>query len=174
MDSILPRKYNNPLTIGLGIALVVAVGIIIYLLSKDDKKAEHYSQKPISSGTAMQRPVGASKPVNPELAETHLDESSHPALVLFWGEFCGHSRDFKPEWDKVANILNNGGQIQAIDFENKRDPQIFNAARSKLPEFGGVPDVRFFPDGFDLNKKSVRFNGQRTEEAILKFAYTGK
>ena len=163
MDKILPRKYNNPVTIGLGVALIVALGVILYM---------YYNQQG-SVAASQEKYKSIQQTVRPEEVETILDGGA-PALVLFWSEGCGHCTAFKPDWDKAAAVLNSSGQVDVLDFEPSKNGPIISAAQTKLEYFGGVPDVRFFPDGFGLEKKSIKFNGPRTEEALLKFVYTNQ
>lgn len=163
LENIIPRKYNNPVTIGLICIVVVAISIIVYMYMKSDVPTPP-PQPPPQHQQPMQQSPGA-------LTETFVN-TGKPALVLFWGDWCGHSVNMKPAWDKVASILNEGGAIEAIDFESKKNADVVDIAMKKLPEFGGFPDIRFFPNGFDLNAKSIKFNDNRTEEAMLKFAYS--
>ena len=102
-------------------------------------------------------------PIIPPYAVETAVGGNRPALVLFWGSFCGHSTAFKPEWDKAARILNNGGQIQALDFEleTPEGARVIEEAKKKLG-LRGYPEVRFFPDGFDMDKKN-RLNSTEIE-----------
>ncbi len=164
MENILPRKYNNPIFIGLAVALAAAIGVILYM----------WYQKP--TALPPQRPhVVHHKPQAPppQDSDTFVGDASKPTLVLFWGQQCGHSVKMMPDWEKVSNILNNSGTFEAIDFESQRDPQIMSEAQQKLQNFRGIPDIRMFPQGFGFDKPCVQYGGPRTEEAILKFVYTG-
>ena len=156
MESILPKKYNNKIVIGLAVALVVAVGVAIYYYmnsgNKEPFKNDHH-----------QSSEGSIKP-------TKLDVQN-PALVLFWAGWCGHSTAMKPAWDKIAQILANDGTVDVYEFEAEKDKNLITAAQSKLRNFEGFPDIRFFPQGFDLDKPCIKHRGQRSEEEILAFAY---
>lgn len=168
MESL--KKYANPVTIGLAVALVAAIAIIIYLYSRNTQ--EGYTKNPNNSPQHNPSHHHNGGNIPPYAVETAVGGSNRPALVLFWGSFCGHSTAFKPEWDKAARILNNGGQIQALDFEleTPEGARVIEEAKKKLG-LRGYPEVRFFPDGFDMDKKSVKFDRDRSEESLVKFAY---
>jgi thiol-disulfide isomerase/thioredoxin len=155
------RKLNNPMTIGIICLVVVAIAVIIYFAYFHKSKTEN-----------MKMPEHQAPPTQPQNVETRV-EPDKPALVLFWASWCGHSQNMKPEWDKAAQILNSSGMIDAIDFEHKRDATEIAKFQAKYPDLKGFPDIRFFPHGYDPSKPCVRYEGNRTEEAFLKFAYTG-
>lgn len=160
MDKILPRKYNNAVTIGLGIALVIAVGVIIYYMTRDDKPA--LPPQPVQHARA-------------EHFETKVsDITNKPTLLLIWANWCGHSINMKPAWDKVASILNQEGTIEAVALESKDDAAEIEKIRPGIPDFQGFPHIRFYPDGYGTSNRSVSYKGPRTEEDLLKFAYTTK
>lgn len=163
LENIIPRKYNNPVTIGLICLVAVSVAIIIYMYMKSDVPTPPPQPQP--------SPQHPSPTQAPPLTETFVN-TGKPALVLFWGDWCGHSVNMKPAWDKVASILNENGAIEALDFETKRNADVVDIAMKKLPNFEGFPDIRFFPGGFDLNAQSIKFTDNRTEDAMLKFAYS--
>lgn len=163
MDKILPRKYNNPVTIGLAVALLVAVGIAIYYMTRGD------------SPTVQKQPTQHAYPAQAEHFETKVsDVTNKPTLLLIWADWCGHSVNMKPTWDKVASILNQGGVIEAVDLESKANANDIDKLRPSIPDFQGFPHIRFYPDGYGVNSRSVSYKGARTEEDLLKFAYTTK
>ena len=164
MDKILPRKYNNPVTIGLAVALVVAVGVIIYYMTREDPKPsiQHYETQPTA------------QPVKSEQVETKVFNNNKPVLLLIWADWCGHSINMKPAWDKVASILNEEGAVEAVDFESKTNATDIEAIKPSIPDFRGFPHIRFYPDGFGPNNRSITYSGQRSEEDLLKFAYSTK
>jgi len=163
MDKILPRKYNNPVTIGLAVALVVAIGVIIYYMTREDPKP-----------TIQQyQPQQIAQPVKSEHVETKVFNNK-PVLLLIWADWCGHSINMKPGWDKVASILNSEGTVEAVDFESKTNAAEIENIKPSIPEFRGFPHIRFYPDGLGPNNRSVVYSGPRTEEDLLKFAYSTK
>jgi thiol-disulfide isomerase/thioredoxin len=162
MDNILPRKYNNRVVIGLGVALVVAVGVAIYFYTREQpqKQPQH---APLPKGAVAQKPEHIETPLT--------DVTGKPALVLIWAKWCGWSQKFKPTWDKVADILRNDGAIEVGEIESGENKDEFTKATASIPNFPGFPHVRFYPEGYGHNKPSIPYDGDRTEESILKFAY---
>ena len=162
MDKILPRKYNNPVTIGLGIALIISIAVIIYYMYKEDSH-------PSAQSTTIQPPP---QPLVPHNIETKVvDVTNKPTLVLVYAEWCGHSTAFKGTWDKITSILSQDGTIESLALEDKQNAVEIENLKSAMPEFRGFPHVRFFPNGVGNDKKSEVYSGPRTEEEILKFAY---
>jgi thiol-disulfide isomerase/thioredoxin len=162
MDNILPRKYNNKVVIGLGIALLAAVGVAVYFYMREPSM-----QKQVAHQHAHPHPPN---PQRPEQVETRVGDSK-PALLLIWAGWCGYSTKMKPTWDKVVSILNKDGAIDAVELVDPDNKDEIAKARPSIPEFGGYPHIRFYPDGYAFNKKSVPYEGNMSEESILKFAY---
>lgn len=164
IDNILPRKYNNKVVIGLIIALGVSVGVAIYLYMREPtpKPSQPPTQQPGAHTANTQKPA--------HNIETRVGESK-PCLLLIWAGWCGWSQKMKPTWDKVASILSKDGAIDTIDLSDENNKEEIAKARPNIPEFKGYPHIRFYPDGYSANKPSVAFDGNPTEEDILKFAY---
>jgi len=160
MDTILPRKYNNKVVIGLGIALLAAVGVAIYF----------YTREPTTQKVAVHTHHQSHGAQHPERIETRVGEGK-PALVLIWAGWCGWSQKMKPTWDKVAGILSKDGAIDVVELSDENNKDEIAKARPNIPEFKGYPHIRFYPDGYAHNKKSVAYNDDMSEESILKFAY---
>jgi thiol-disulfide isomerase/thioredoxin len=164
MDNILPRKYNNKVVIGLGIALLAAVGVAVYYYMREPTTQKH---------TAHAHQHTHAHPPNhqrPEQVETRIGDNK-PALLLIWAGWCGYSTKMKPTWDKVVSILNKDGAIDVVELVDPDNKDEIAKARPNIPEFRGYPHIRFYPDGYAFNKKSVPYEGDMSEESILKFAY---
>ena len=160
MESILPKKYNNKVVIGLAVALAVAIGVAVYLYMNSGKSEGYHNDHHVPQ---------QNQPINPTKIDS--SQSGKPALVLLWAAWCGHSTAMKPTWDKIAHILKSEGAVDVYEFEADKDKNVITAAQAKIPDFGGFPDIRFFPQGFDLDKPSLKHQGHRSEEEILAFAY---
>lgn len=162
MSSFLPRKYNNPVVIGLVAVAVVSVVVICVLMYNrspgvaSDQPAEEFQVPPlVQADPSHETQLGGGK----------------PALVLYYGEWCGHSRNILPTWAKVKTILSENFDVLA--FDDVKDAEEV-AKGSKLLGFAGFPDVRFFPGGYNGGGgDAVAYTGDRSEDSLVKFAYTG-
>lgn len=152
MSSIVPRKYNNLVIIGLGLTALVAIGIVIWMWNKSEESEKEVLVK--SKGVVDNRPT-----------DTYLG-SNKPSLVLFHSHTCGHCIHMKPAWDAVAQTLKATDQIEALAFEIKENPTEI----SMVKDIKGFPDIRFYKQGFP-NGQYSSYNGDRSEEDLLRFAY---
>lgn len=159
------RKLNNPMTIGIICLVVVAVVVIVYFAYYHGTSKTENMKLPENNTPPIQN-------VPAQNVETRV-EADKPTLVLFWASWCGHSQNMKGEWDKAAQILNSSGMVEALDFEHKKDASEIAKFQAKYPDMKGFPDIRFFPHGYDPSKPCIKYNGERKEEAFIKFAYTG-
>lgn len=155
--------------IGIACLTVAVIAVALYLLYK-----KYYSSNDdeTSQSDAAQK-TGEEPNQN---GEAPPGGNSKPTLVLFWSKNCGHCVAMHPEWEKVKDILNQkGSQVLAVDFEASVEPDIFREGQKNLQDFGGVPDIRLFPQGFGFNLPSIKYkSSDRSEKALLKFAYTGQ
>lgn len=155
MEGLLPKKIKTSSMLLMGLGLVAA-GIVIYYLFYKQTTAPKQLQQTQQLQQAQQ---------------PQQQQQLRPALVLFWSKDCGHSINMKGEWDSAAEILNSEGVVDAIDFESSANGDVIKEAMRKLPNFRGYPDIRFFPEGYDLNRKSSQFQGNRTQQDFIGFAY---
>lgn len=153
MSSFLPRRYNNPLFIGLGVGLVIAIGVIIYLWSQP--------------ATPEKAKIEAAPDQRQEPSGTVLS-SGKPALVMIYADWCGHSKAMLPTWQLVKEKLQSTGQFEVFDFNDKDDLAELKRLPANEIEF---PSIRFYTEGYP-NGTPIKYRGDRSEESILKFAYT--
>lgn len=151
MQNIIPRRYSNVVIIGLGLATVLALGVIYWMYNSKTEEEVIRKIQP--------------KPSNPEQTETNVDKK--PALILFHSNGCGHCVAMKPAWDNVARSLQNAGLVDAIAFEREQNPNEIEMAGDIL----GFPDIRLYPEGFP-SKNYVRYSGDRSEDSLMQFAYS--
>jgi protein disulfide-isomerase A6 len=90
--------------------------------------------------------------------------SGKPALVLFYNQNCGHSRNMRPAWDQAKQQIQQGGQVDAILIEDKAEMQKHN--------IGGFPTVRFYQGGFP-SPNFTEYQGNRSAESLVTFARSG-
>jgi protein disulfide-isomerase-like protein len=90
------------------------------------------------------------------------DLTNDTKLVLFYADWCGHCKQFKPIWNETADEVNKGGKkiMISVDVGGK------DQESSKISEKYGVdgfPTVVIFSNG----SKSGMYNGDRTKEGLL-------
>lgn len=162
MSGILPRKYNNPIVIGLAVALIAAIAVIVLMKVNSSAPAEKY--------VTFAEPEQEVRD-KPQVNETFIP-TDKPTIVLYYADWCGWSKKILPTWENVKNDLESSGQFIVLDFEDNRDKSQI-AEASKLPGFRGFPDIRLYPRGYPSNELPIAYTGDRSEESIVKFAYTG-
>ena len=90
------------------------------------------------------------------------DLTKDTKLVLFYADWCGHCKQFKPIWKETADEINKGGKkiMISVDVGGK------DTESSKLSEKYGVdgfPTVIIFSNG----SKSKSYDGPRTKEGLI-------
>jgi thioredoxin-like negative regulator of GroEL len=84
-------------------------------------------------------------------------------LALHSSETCGHCKNFKPVWEKLAQRLNS--EVAFAEF----DPDASALAQKKLhPEVNvsGVPTIVYINK---IKNKPVEYSGERTEKAVMEW-----
>ena len=87
-----------------------------------------------------------------------------PALVLFYSNGCGHSRNMRPAWDQAKQQLQQSGQVDCILIEDPGEMQKYG--------IGGFPTVKLFPGGLG-SSNSINYQGNRSAESLVTFARSG-
>ncbi len=90
------------------------------------------------------------------------DLTNDTKLVLFYADWCGHCKQFKPVWEETASEINKGGKkiMISVNVGGKDNES------SKLSEKYGVdgfPTVIIFSNG----SKSSSYDGPRTKEGLI-------
>jgi len=158
-------------------ALLVGALIItmIYLCKKGDPTLQNITtSKQFKQLTPHQKELLEQNSREPgsRVIERNQPKDTNPTLVFFRVKGCPHCDNMMGAWANASQILKEGG-LSVHDIEMSEQPEIFKKAQSILSEFGGVPDIRFFPHGFDFGdpQKVVKYAGNRSEESIVGFAY---
>jgi thiol-disulfide isomerase/thioredoxin len=147
------QNDNNTLYIIIAaVALLIVVGFFLW------RNSTTTSSPPV----VKEEPKKAVKPPNPE-HETPLVEDdirSKPTFVMFYADWCGHSRSALPEWKKLEDAL-RGSPIACLalnDVQHKKE----------MMEHGikGYPTIRMYPTGFP-SSNFVDYPGPRTVEAMM-------
>ena len=79
-------------------------------------------------------------------------------VILFYADWCGHCKTFKPIWEKLKGELKNNNNIEFEEYEsdNKEIMNKFN--------INGYPTIKVIE-----NNISSDYNGMRDMDSILTF-----
>uniref|UniRef100_A0A6C0LX81 Thioredoxin domain-containing protein n=1 Tax=viral metagenome TaxID=1070528 RepID=A0A6C0LX81_9ZZZZ len=93
------------------------------------------------------------------------EQMSGPTHVLFYLDTCSHCHSVIPIWDKlIAEMKGN----QVVKYEARK-----NFEWAKDYGIGGVPDIRYYPNGMGSSAKYVSFEGDRTYDRLKAFIVSG-
>ena len=84
-------------------------------------------------------------------------------LYLYYTDWCGHSKNFLPEWDKLVS------SVESSNLKDKFEVKKINCEESK--QTCGDANVRGYPTVI-LHKtdgQNIAYNGQRTAKDIVEF-----
>lgn len=159
-------KYATPLLVVVGLLLGVLVAWVFLRTrstEKDEVPSEHRMIQP--------HPQPKMEPSSQGLQDSQGDmelvgsQPSKPALVLFYANWCGHSKNFTGTWEQLQNILKTQGRVDTLSFEHGKDEEMMRKCG-----VGGFPTIRLYPQGFAVEgKPHKQYAGPRTVDAIMKF-----
>lgn len=170
-------KRNPNLVIGLCAALGVSVIVIMFLLyrRRNSSQTEEYPVQPqgppahappqMEYRRPPPPPPTAPSPPHPETAVG--GGSGKPALVMFYAEWCGHSKAMQPSWQQLQQTLAQTNQFDlvAIDADKNKEEMGRHGVR-------GFPTVRYYPQGFP-GPNHIEYKGNRTVDSLMKFVRSG-
>ena len=85
--------------------------------------------------------------------------NSKPQLYLFKANWCGHCKNFIPEWDKLKEDSNLNNKVEFITMDSEK-----NATEIKEWEIKGFPTL-ILKKGND----AIEYNDNRSYKDIVKF-----
>jgi thiol-disulfide isomerase/thioredoxin len=86
--------------------------------------------------------------------------SGGSTLYFFFADWCGHCKNFKPEWQKLTNMSDLGVQFEEVDCTDSKN----------VPALATEYNVRGFPTLILVNGgNNATYEGERTANAIASF-----
>jgi len=82
-------------------------------------------------------------------------------VVLFYNDNCGHCKVFKPEWEKLKQVMHENPDFVLLDVDVADE----NAMKSYSITIDGIPTIAIF----DSSNKHEFYEGERTADALQKF-----
>ena len=98
----------------------------------------------------------------PEPFNQYKKPSKKIKIYNFNTKWCGWSKKFQPEFDKLQNTLKNNSNITAIDVKCDDSKNKQMCADNKVP---GYPYILIDVNG----EKKIAYEGTRTADAILEY-----
>lgn len=115
-----------------------------------EKLPEDWNEKPVKYLTAS------------NFDDVVLDKSKN-VLVEFYAPWCGHCKQLAPVWEKVAETL---AKKKSDVVVAKIDATVNELPHTRVRSF---PTIKLYKKG---QNEEAEYNGERTEEGILKFLDT--
>ena len=103
--------------------------------------------------------------VKPAELDTQL--SGGKKLVLFYADWCGHCKNFKPVWDEVAGGVNTDGQQKLVKV-NVGDSSEESEKIMKEYNVDGFPTIVLVDKSGSNNEINV-YEGERTKESLEEY-----
>ncbi len=154
---------KKEVVIGLGIALVLALGVIGYFVFiKEDYKPMPQVQQPIQQIA----PQPQTRKQTPPSEVESVVGTGKPALIFFHADWCPHCNNAMSEWKKAADNLNQSGQFEAIALKQETHGE--EIAKHNVKSF---PHYRLYPGGFP-SQNFVDYKGDRSATSLLKFVHS--
>ncbi len=95
--------------------------------------------------------------VNLVLKQNNINVNSVlPTIVLFYGEWCGHCKQFKPIWNEFEKITNK----EFINVIKTDSEQLMTKY-----DIQGVPTIKYF----DNKGRIIEYNGERSVNGLSDF-----
>lgn len=84
-------------------------------------------------------------------------------MALFYAEWCGHCKNFKPDWEKVKNQLDqtriNGVKINMVSIDCDKEGDL-----AKQYDVADFPTIKCI-----TKDKVIEYDEDRSAEAVTKF-----
>ena len=100
-----------------------------------------------------------------EELEQHVGEKQK-SMVLFYADWCGHCKQFMPEWDKISNEINEVQENVKLIKVNCGDPQNNKTHKKIMDTYSiqGYPTIKVIENG-----NAKEYDGDRTSSGIKSY-----
>ena len=137
--------------------LTALVLLLMFISGKTRKKQTQNTKFPkiINSNSAQE-----DKPVQNTQNNQNTSNNNDKIIILYYANWCGHSKAFIPEWEKFENYAKQNMKnvtVTKILCEGEN-------AKQKCKGVRGFPTVMLFS-----NNQANMYNGERTSDALIKF-----
>jgi thiol:disulfide interchange protein len=142
-----------------GIVIIILIIVIIYLVRKNKKnEGMKYMDKdsPKPSDRLQQHDPSSQQ------------QSQKKDLVLFHGNWCGACQQFKPMWEQIKNAIQSDPQLSSK--LNVLEVESADQATLQAHSITGLPTMKVCKNGLGDVANSVKFEGPRDPQAIIRFA----
>jgi len=91
--------------------------------------------------------------------------NNKPSLSLYYANWCGHCKSFKPTWEEIINDENNKHFVNfnTVDCSGDKPETSINKTPNGT-EIDGFPTIIFSKNGRD-----IVYNGQRSKNSLEEF-----
>ncbi|KAI5839039.1 PDI protein A prpA [Morchella snyderi] len=94
--------------------------------------------------------------------KSEILQSGHAAVVEFYAPWCGHCKNLKPDYEKVAKSLKGLAKVAAVDCNEEKNKNL--CAEQGVQ---GFPTLKIFqPSGKKGSPSVIDYTGPRTAKAI--------
>ena len=86
------------------------------------------------------------------------NEKSNKKIVLYYEDWCGHSRNMLPEWSKLEKENINGIKVEKIKCSENKE-------KCKREKIRGYPTIIYY----NADGSSKEYNGKRNKDGFMSF-----
>ncbi|CAH6421679.1 Thioredoxin [uncultured virus] len=87
-------------------------------------------------------------------------------IVLYYADWCGHSKIFLPEWEKFENHAKNNFKHLKVT-KIKCEGNNINLCKQK--NINGYPTIKLY-----MNGKEIEYNNERNLQGLINFIHNHK
>ena len=151
------NRKNGLALIILGI--VVILGIVIAVIMINKGKSTTTTTKSSPSTTKSSPSTTKSSPSTSSPSTSSPSTSSDTSIILFYASWCGYSRKFLPDWEKLVAKYGNTYNMFIADVDDDQYKKLFG-------EYG----VKSMPTIYKtVGSKKTKFTGTRNYTNVAKF-----